>query len=81
MIHPSAPRKVLWDASIGMLILYSVIVVPYRICFHTTPSAAAEAVDWAFDCLFLVDMFVSFRTAYTNYEGNIISEPKLVAKH
>eukprot|EP00937_MAST-01D_sp_MAST-1D-sp2_P005789 g5789.t1 len=66
IVHPAHPKKMAWDMFIGSLIMYSVVIVPYRICFWQTPSHTAYVTDWLIDGCFLLDMGLSFRVAFTD---------------
>ncbi len=73
IFFPDSKIKVAWDL-IGMIfIIYQAIFVPIRICFDL-PAVGSQAVfELLQDFYFLVDIFVSFNTAY--YEkGNLIMQ-------
>lgn len=71
---PSAPGRLLWDVMIAIMILYYLFMVPLRIAFdiHNPDNHALTgqggwlALDIIFDVLFLVDIFINFRTAYND---------------
>ena len=50
IIHPTLPAKMMWDVFVAILILYSVILIPYRICFEQ------EAVGFLFVFDNLIDV-------------------------
>jgi voltage-gated potassium channel Kch len=64
LLHPSSTRKLVWDLLLGILILYSVITVPFRIGFDQPATGGADIFDWIVDCFFLMDMGVCFNTAF-----------------
>ena len=68
-----------WDIGILMLILYSSVVVPYRVCFDED----ARGVSWIFEAsmsfFFLFDVFLNFRTAYFQ-EGQWVTSELAIAK-
>jgi len=66
VIKPQSNPKVIWDLSVGLLILYSVVVIPYRISFTggITTGRILGDFDAVVDCVFGLDMFVTFFTAY-----------------
>ena len=39
-------QKVAWDLFVGILILYSVIIIPFRLGFAAKPSPEGEGFDW-----------------------------------
>jgi hypothetical protein len=66
VIIPTDPWKEKWDVMILVMILYSAIVVPYRICF----DAPAAGVVWVFEQLltagFIIDVVFNFNTAHSD---------------
>lgn len=63
---PTDPWKETWDVMILMLILYSAVAVPYRICFN----APAEGLVWYCEqfvtVAFILDVGFNFNTAFTD---------------
>jgi hypothetical protein len=70
--------KVQWDAFVLVLIMYSAVIVPYRICF----GAPAVGLTWAWELLislcFIVDLSFSFRTAFFQ-DGVWVKSRKAIA--
>jgi hypothetical protein len=48
IIHPTLAAKMCWDVFVALLIVYSVIFIPYRICFEqdSVGAAAVYVVEW-----------------------------------
>lgn len=66
----------------AVLILYSTIVIPYRICFGVEAEGAAFAVDVGVDVMFAADVLINFRTAYFEDGGVVlVTVPRLIARH
>ena len=65
VISPDTNKKRAWDVFVGVLVVYSVIVVPFRIGFDVGISNFPEAL-WEFfvDCMFLTDMVMTFFEGY-----------------
>jgi hypothetical protein len=63
------------------LIIYSAIVVPFRICF----SAEAEGIMWTLEVvasfIFIVDVIFNFNTAYFKEEKLVISRQRIVSRY
>jgi hypothetical protein len=63
ILTPSGPRKRQWDLFVMVLVLYSAVALPLRMCF----DARAEGVLWSLEAsisvVFLADVFVAFNTA------------------
>ena len=66
IINPGNGLKVRWDLLVGALIVYSVIIIPYRLGFavEADVGGAFYWFDWAVDTVFVCDIVVNFRTAY-----------------
>ena len=81
IFFPCSPWKNQWDTIVLFLILYSCVVVPFRICF------ASEAKDfmWDFevgiDFIFITDVFFNFNTAYQDATMWVIDRRMIAAKY
>jgi CRP-like cAMP-binding protein len=86
ILIPEAPGRLAWDVMIAMMIVYYIVMVPLRLCFDTTnPGVPAIqttgpflAVEIIFDILFIIDLFVNFRTAYSD-SGELVTDSRLIA--
>lgn len=82
IIPPDHPRKLKWDVMMALLIIYSVLVVPFRISFGVPATGFFAIFDWFVDGLFFMDIIITFRTAYIHPEEEIlIVVPKMIARH
>lgn len=62
------------------LILYSVVVIPYRICFDQPAEGLMQVLDHLVDVMFALDIVINFRTAYFDGSGTVlITVPRLIA--
>lgn len=68
-IHPDSTWRLAWDLFVAMIIIYSVVMVPWRIAFESEAQGAWLAVDVTADCLFTADIIANFRTGYRNTLG------------
>lgn len=64
LIHPQDNWKVAFDIMIGALILFSLIIVPYRIGFQIETNKTIFVTDIVIDSMFLIDVALRFNTAY-----------------
>ncbi len=64
LFYFSSSRKVIWDLIIGLLIIYSTLTVPFRIGFDIETNPCSDFIDLLIDFCFIVDIVISFRTAY-----------------
>jgi len=82
VFHPSLTAKVYWDIFVGILIIYSVISVPFRIgfAFEADPNSFLGIFDWVVDSFFFLDMGVAFRTAFTDEDGDLVTDDRRMAR-
>lgn len=57
-------RKLYWDLFVGLMIVHSVIVIPWRIAFQQDASGGMLYFDFCVDAFFGMDMLVYFNSAY-----------------
>ena len=81
VIYPKSRWKETWDPFILSFILYSAVVVPFRICFD------AEAVGFMWDLevfislFFTMDVCFNFNTAYPLDDKWVVSRRRIVTKY
>lgn len=80
VIHPYQSAKSIWDATTAIYIVYSAIFVPYRMAFNIEVSGGALIFDKFVDCAFLIDIVLTFRTAYFDENDVLISDPAVIRK-
>ena len=82
IIDPGHPFKVKWDLLIGFLIIYSIIAIPYTLCFDVPQNAFLDVQDIIFYIFFTMDIFIAFRTAFEDPKTELlIVSPKSIAKN
>ncbi|CAE7703822.1 unnamed protein product [Symbiodinium pilosum] len=62
------------------MIVYSVSVEPFRICFGVEVSSAMLALDIFVDCLFVIDIVLTFFTAYFDEREVLVTNRLRIAK-
>ena len=81
IFFPVGPRKKAWDAVVMLLILYSVVMVPYRVGFE----AQAEGEMWYFEVavtlFFCADLLATFNCAYLDGDRWIITRSHIAANY
>ena len=78
IILPDNPYKKMWDLLIAFLILYSAIITPYEIAFSDS-----NKVSWfevLIDILLGIDIVLTFFSAYTDDEENLVKNHKKIIK-
>ena len=82
LIDPSNTYKICWDLGLGILIMYSIITVPLEVGFSEIFSASVFAIlDWIITSLFIIDIFLNFRTAIVDkHSEELILDSKVIAR-
>ena len=77
IIHPETTFNTIWDIMSMFLILYSCIMIPYRLCFGVEPEGTEKVVDGFVDTIFMIDCCLCFRKAVWGEEGLIATPPEI----
>ena len=78
VIIPEGTWKEKWDVWILVLILYSAVAVPFRVCFDADAIGLMWLFEVAMSFFFLVDVALTFRTAYFA-DGQWVTNPAKIA--
>ncbi|EAR85630.2 cation channel family protein (macronuclear) [Tetrahymena thermophila SB210] len=79
IISPDSPFRITWDISIMMLIIYAIILIPFRVSFDPNDQfSMLVQLDNIFDFVFLGDILLNFNTAIYR-KGNLIRKRKQIA--
>ena len=76
MIFPNQHRKQVWDLFLVVILLESTIYIPLKVVFFKTTSAYMWVFDCFIDLIFIVDIGVTFNTAFKDRENNELFETK-----
>lgn len=71
LLHPADRFKLFWSCIYVFLMLYTIFISPFSVAF-LDDNPALENFDLAIDGLFLLDIVVTFNTAFYNKEGQVI---------
>ncbi|TYZ64537.1 hypothetical protein PybrP1_004559 [[Pythium] brassicae (nom. inval.)] len=77
VILPRAPWKVRWDLWIGLIIFYSVVLIPYRIGFGIDIESWEQVLNIVFDASFGLDVVFNFFTGFYDADIFIHELPKI----
>lgn len=64
VVFAQDPRKLYWDLFVGIMIVYSMILIPWRIAFKQDATGAWLTFDYFVDGVFGADILLCFNTAY-----------------
>jgi hypothetical protein len=80
ILDPGTKRKTTWDVAVGLLIIFSVFIVPLRLGFDMTTTPTWATIDWATDIIFLCDIIVTFRSGYLDDNNVLVTIPNRIVK-
>nr|KAG5693504.1 hypothetical protein BaRGS_006206 [Batillaria attramentaria] len=94
LLHYS-PFKAVWDWIILLLVIYTAVFTPYAAAFllseerkHKTKASVESRysepltiIDLIVDIMFIIDIFINFRTTYVNKNDEVVSHPGKIAVH
>ena len=78
IFDPGETKKTIWDVSVGLLIIFSVAVVPLRLGFDLPATTPWVIVDWLTDFIFMCDICITFRSAYLDDENTLVTVPEMI---
>lgn len=77
LFYPNNKFKTSWDWIIFLLVVFNAFFIPYNISF-ARPNTLLTALGYIIDIIFLVDMVLTFLTAYENKRGDMVFDRKLI---
>ena len=82
IFKPGDEFKSKFDLIIMALAIYNCFSIPLSVAFEPEQmkSVYFTIADIIIDLTFVLDIIISFRTAYINNQGNVIDTPTLIAK-
>ena len=82
LIMPHSNMRFVWDMVATMLIFFIAISLPFRIAFDGDDwSLGWSIVDFAIDVFFVVDIPLTFRSAYVDSNSKLVTDPWQIARH
>ena len=64
IIHPFNPTKLKWDVFVGLIVVFAVLIVPWKVGFNVPSTNMWIGLDIFADSIFLIDMILTFNTGY-----------------
>merc|ERR1719203_361655 len=70
-MNPNWPGRLGWDMGVILLVVFDAMVLPFQMAYKDggSPDAFDTAWVWITTSFFVIDMFLSFFTAYTAGKG------------
>ena len=81
VIDPQSTGRVTWDLVLGIPILYSVLIIPYRLGFDHEATGFFYWLDISIDCMFGIDIILNFMTGYYDDQELLVTDVGLIAKN
>jgi CRP-like cAMP-binding protein len=78
ILDPASRDKTIWDVCVGLLIIFSVAVVPLRLGFDLPATKPWVIIDWTTDVIFTIDIIVTFRSGYLDENNSLVTVPKMI---
>ena len=87
VIHPDSHFRTVWNVLMALLICYCGVMVPFEVAFEQTMVSEMGTAGWraweffnfAVDCMFMIDVVLSFRTA-TYIDGTLVTDSRQVRR-
>ena len=79
LLDPTSTWKGRWDLLILLLILYSAVSVPLHIGFDSHSEGALWTLEASMSMIFMVDLTLTFCTAYYDAEGLWVRDHRMIA--
>ena len=70
----------MWDFLVMLLLIYTALWVPFKVCFIDKSSDAEFVFDLVVDFLFLTDIVLTFNSAIEDEQGIYITKRSVIAK-
>ena len=70
----------MYDIITTVLVLYVVTTLPFRLAFVAEPPLWVFAVEFVLDLWFMIDILVTFRTAYM-VDGHLVTNQMAIARN
>lgn len=80
IINPDTRGKAIWDWTMIMLTLYSLVVIPWNAGFDPLGADDMVGFDYFVNAFFLIDVWINFRTATKDYAGRYVFDTRLIAR-
>jgi len=83
LIDPNGIIKIQWDLLIGLIIIYSLITIPFRIGFEVNVDESTRNFEYSIDVLFFIDLLLNFTTSYVDpmSERLVLDRAKIVTMY
>ena len=81
IIMPESQIKLFWSMIMIILLLITMIYVPYRTAFIDEPPLWLLICEYIMDCLFAIDIILCFMSSYYDDQDNLVTNHFTIAKN
>ena len=78
VVMPDNKYKGYFDCVLTLILIYSSIILPYKMAFYDNETTSDEVIDWICTVVLLCDLILSFFTAYIDNDDNVIKNRKKI---
>ena len=78
---PDDNKKHIWNLFIALLLVYTAIFVPLRVAFFDEVSAAVLVLETIIDIFFLIDIVLTFFTAFEKQNSFEVRHNKIASEY
>ena len=80
ILLPEAKFKLFWSLVMIVLLIFTMVYVPYRTAFIDDPPFGTLVMEYVMDCLFGLDIILTFFTAYLDENDVLVTSHCKIAK-
>eukprot|EP00854_Cymbomonas_tetramitiformis_P001520 gene1520-2153_t len=79
LFPPASDNKQRWDLVMTVFVVYNCVVIPLQMAFLIEALDVQNVMDTIIDSLFIVDIFINFRTALMDEYGEFVVDKTIIA--
>jgi len=80
LLPSSRPRR-MWTFLMFLVMIYTALITPYRICFVDEMNLNWLVTETCIDTVFLIDVVLTCFTAYKDDEQNLVGKRRAIMRH
>ena len=81
VINPDCLFMTIWNIIILLLMIYTGLIMPYRICFTENDTTFWRAFETTIDFIFIFDILINLNLGYKNEENEYITNRFMIFKN
>lgn len=80
ILGPTSQFRITWDLGLMFLLGYIAVMTPFRIGFSRDASGPMFWVENTMDMIFIVDVFLNFRTGFIDDQNLVVMDSKRISR-